>query len=318
MRDREVKDGLGAPVVAKRVADQVHELAPTPHFYYTATAVARFEGARCVISIDQPLQHETVRVGSRTYPLAADYTAPLAMMLVEMNPKELGLPRLLRPAEFADTTRIARLAALRSEQDRGASGAWLELLARHLVPDDQPPAQGQGRSGRTISSGSSVIPAAIPIRIPPPSSGGSWTRRRNSIRCAGRWSSSATAWAVASATCSSPTASGGSGTGCSPCPRKKWRFRRITNTSSPSRRFSHRRPEIGRVIFISTPHRGSELADDWVGRLVHPAGETARHPGEPGHGGGPLRKKRNPVPNTSTAFLTASTRSLRTTSSSKP
>ena len=31
--------------------------------------------------------------------------------------------------------------------------------------------------------------------------------------------------------------------------------------------FSHR-PEIGRVIFISTPHRGSELADDWIGALA--------------------------------------------------
>jgi hypothetical protein len=30
--------------------------------------------------------------------------------------------------------------------------------------------------------------------------------------------------------------------------------------------FEHR-PEIGRVIFISAPHRGSKLASNWVGRL---------------------------------------------------
>ena len=29
--------------------------------------------------------------------------------------------------------------------------------------------------------------------------------------------------------------------------------------------FSHR-PDIQRVIFISTPHRGSELASSWIGR----------------------------------------------------
>ena len=30
--------------------------------------------------------------------------------------------------------------------------------------------------------------------------------------------------------------------------------------------FEHR-PEIGRVIFMSTPHRGSDLASDWIGRF---------------------------------------------------
>src|SRR5439155_104587 len=27
------------------------------------------------------------------------------------------------------------------------------------------------------------------------------------------------------------------------------------------------RPEIGRVIFMSTPHRGSDLASNWIGRI---------------------------------------------------
>ena len=30
--------------------------------------------------------------------------------------------------------------------------------------------------------------------------------------------------------------------------------------------FKHR-PEIGRVIFMSTPHRGSDLASNWIGRI---------------------------------------------------
>ena len=44
---RETKAGLGAPLVAKRIADQAHELAPTPHFFFNVTAVARFTGSRC-------------------------------------------------------------------------------------------------------------------------------------------------------------------------------------------------------------------------------------------------------------------------------
>jgi pimeloyl-ACP methyl ester carboxylesterase len=106
---REVKDGLGAPLVAKRVADQVDQYAPTPYFYYDVTAVARFEGSRCVLALEYPLKAETTSIAGHTFPLAADYTAPLALMLVEMQPEKLGIPRLLHPAEFADTTRISRL-----------------------------------------------------------------------------------------------------------------------------------------------------------------------------------------------------------------
>ena len=138
--EREVRDGLGAPLVAKRTADQAHEYAPTPHFFYSATAVARFEGTRCELALEYPLKTENVKVGRRTFPLAADFTAPLAMMLVEMHPEKLGLPRLLHPAKFAETTRRGTARAIRSEQDGGACGAWAHVVAGHLVSPHQPPA----------------------------------------------------------------------------------------------------------------------------------------------------------------------------------
>ena len=36
-------------------------MAPTPHFYYAATVIARFDGSRCVLSLEDPLETETVR-----------------------------------------------------------------------------------------------------------------------------------------------------------------------------------------------------------------------------------------------------------------
>ena len=60
------KAGLGAPLVASRVADQAHDLAPTPHFFYCVTAVARFTGSTCEIAIEEPFETETVRAGGRT------------------------------------------------------------------------------------------------------------------------------------------------------------------------------------------------------------------------------------------------------------
>ncbi len=109
LKEREIKAGLGVPLVAKRAADRAHDYAPTPHFFYAATGMVRFEGSRCVLSMEDPIQTENVKVGRAAVPLAADFTAPLAMMLVEMHPKELGKPRLLHPEKFASTTRISRL-----------------------------------------------------------------------------------------------------------------------------------------------------------------------------------------------------------------
>jgi hypothetical protein len=103
VEEREIKDGLGAPLVAKRIADQAHELAPTPHFYYGVTAVARFEGSRCVLAFEDPLAREKVTVGRRTFPLAADFTAPgasmppLASLHLSMPPGTGGALFLARP-----------------------------------------------------------------------------------------------------------------------------------------------------------------------------------------------------------------------------
>lgn len=267
VNDREVKDGLGAPVVAKRVADQAHELAPTPHFYYTATAVARFEGSRCVISIDQPLQHETVRVGNHTYPLAADYTAPLAMMLVEMNPKELGLPRLLRPAEFADTTRIARLQPYDPNKTvvllvhglNSSPATWFPMI-NHLrkdkevrenyqfwlfsYPSGYPYPYSASILRRELDQAEKQYPLRRKMVVIGHSMGGCISHLLITDSKRRIWDQMFTV------------------------PPEKMEVspdhKHILTESSI---FAHR-PEIGRVIFISTPHRGSELAVDWVGNLA--------------------------------------------------
>ena len=52
---------------------------------------------------------ETVRLGRRTFPLEADFTVPVAVLLARNNPKKFELTRLLRPEKYAETARIARL-----------------------------------------------------------------------------------------------------------------------------------------------------------------------------------------------------------------
>src|SRR6185295_591143 len=83
VRDHEIKDGIGAPLVAVRPLskEEAAALFAPPAIYYGVTGLVRFEGSRCVLSIHDPLAVEDVEVGGRSYPLGADFTAPFALAL---------------------------------------------------------------------------------------------------------------------------------------------------------------------------------------------------------------------------------------------
>ncbi len=109
--ERTIREGVGAPLVAigRDVYREARAEFTLPRVYYGVTAVARFEGKRCIISFEDPLAVETVRLNGRTFPLVADFTVPVAVMLAKNNPKKFELTRLLRPDKYAETARIARL-----------------------------------------------------------------------------------------------------------------------------------------------------------------------------------------------------------------
>ena len=115
VRQRRTKDGLGAPLVATlRDATgylQRDRFAQGKSIFYGVTAVARFEGRRCIVSFEDPLAKEDVVFAGHRQPLAADFTAPLAVALARLNPKKLELSRLLHPGKFAETARLARFQA---------------------------------------------------------------------------------------------------------------------------------------------------------------------------------------------------------------
>ncbi len=109
--ERTRKEGLGAPLVAighqkNNQRDENFGLART---FYGVTAVIRFAGRHAVIALEDPLATEEIALNGRSFPLAADFTVPLAVMLASTNVKMAELPRLLRPERFAETARITRL-----------------------------------------------------------------------------------------------------------------------------------------------------------------------------------------------------------------
>jgi pimeloyl-ACP methyl ester carboxylesterase len=105
------KDGLGAPIVAtgKQGNADAKEDFTLPRTYYGVTAIARFKGRTCELGFEDPLATETVQFNGKTFPLAADFTVPIAVMLANSNAEKMGLSRLINPEKYADTARITRL-----------------------------------------------------------------------------------------------------------------------------------------------------------------------------------------------------------------
>jgi pimeloyl-ACP methyl ester carboxylesterase len=263
---RETKAGIGAPVVAKRAADPARDYAPTPHFYYAATVVARFEGNRCVLRIEDPLESETVRVGSHSFPLAAGYTSPLAMMLVEMHPEKLGLPRLLHPAKFASTTRIARLEPYDPNKTvvlvvhglMSSPATWFPMI-NHLradpmvrrkyqfwfysYPTGYPYAYSAAILRQELDAAEKRYPMRKKMVVIGHSMGGCISRLLITNAQHRIWDQMFTV---------PPGRMNVSG-----------EHRHILEESS----IFANRPEIGRVIFISAPLRGATLASGWLGRF---------------------------------------------------
>jgi pimeloyl-ACP methyl ester carboxylesterase len=263
---REVKAGLGAPLVAKRIADQAHELAPTPHFFFCVTAIARFTESRCEISIEQPLEQETVRAGGREWPLAADYTAPLAMMLAEMEPANLNVPRLLHPEKFAATTKVARLEPYDPDKTvvllvhglASSPTTWFPLL-NHLrgdpvirdnyqfwlysYPSGYPYPYSAAIMRKELDEAEKLYPSDRKMVVIGHSMGGCISRVLITDSERRIWDRMFTV-----------------------PPEKLEISPEHKHILTESSIFAHR-PEIGRVIFISTPHRGSDLATSLPGQI---------------------------------------------------
>jgi pimeloyl-ACP methyl ester carboxylesterase len=109
--ERTIRDGVGAPLVAvEREPDKKssENFGPS-RLFYSVTALARFEGRHCTFWAEDPLATETVVLDGLTFPLAADFTVPLAVMLQQTDPKKYELMRVLNPEKYAHTAKIERL-----------------------------------------------------------------------------------------------------------------------------------------------------------------------------------------------------------------
>jgi pimeloyl-ACP methyl ester carboxylesterase len=266
--ERTTRAGIGAPVVAigREINKDARANFTAPRTYYGVTAIARFDGRRCVLSFEDPLAEETVRVDGQIFPLAADFTVPLAVMLASVNPKKFELARMLYPAKYAETARISRLQpydpnktvvlVIHGLMDTPAT--WAPMLNRlrgyeeirrnyqfwfYSYPSGYPYPYSAAILRHELDAVEKRFPLRKPMVVIGHSMGG----------CIARLLITDTG-------------------------DKLWLklFHKPPNDVplSPESRalftdaliFQHR-PEVGRVIFISAPLRGSEFASNWLGRI---------------------------------------------------
>jgi len=264
----EIKEGLGAPTVAtgRGMNENARRDFSIPKIYYGVTVLIRFEGRRAIVAFEDPLSTEHVSFNGHTFPLAADFTVPLAVLLAQAKPKSLELNRLLHPAKYAETARISRLQPYDPNKTvvlvihglMDSPATWTPMI-NHLRADEQ------------IRRNCQFWFYSYPSGYPYPHSAAILRRELDAIKkrypihkkmvvighsmggCISRLLITDTGDKIWMNTFGKPPEQ---------VPMDADTKKLFTDATI----FRHR-PEVGRVIFISAPLRGSDLATGWIGRL---------------------------------------------------
>jgi hypothetical protein len=268
VKDDVVKEGIGAPLVAVRhlPPEKAAELYTPPAIYYGCTGIAEFEGSRCVLSIKDPLASENVTVEGHGYPLGANFTGALAMTLAREKPQKLGFVRLLRPQEYSSTFRVARL-----EPYNPNKSVVLVIHGLMDTPATWVPLINDLRSDPKIRRNYQFWFYSYPSGYPYPYSAMILRQELDAIEKKFPPRRKMVLIGHSMGGCISRTLITDTG-------NKLWleafgKPPEQTEMPAESKEllkkaiiFKHR-PEIGRVIFMSAPLKGSDMASNWMGRI---------------------------------------------------
>ncbi len=266
--ERTVREGLGAPIVAaeRKPNQKARENFAPSRLFYSVTALARFEGNRCILSAEDPLARETVTLGGHTFPLAADFTVPLAVMLQQTDPGRYEISRVFNPEKYAHTAAIERLQPYDPNKTivlvihglMDSQATWTPMINKlrgdpairkhyqfwfYSYPSGYPYPYSAAILRHELDEVEKRYPARKPMVVIGHSMGG----------CISRLLLTDSGDELCLKIFGKPLAQ----VPLSPHTRAYFQ----------DELYFHHRPEIGRVIFIAAPLRGSDLARGWLGRL---------------------------------------------------
>ncbi len=269
VRTRSLRTGIGAPlVVSGREGEsaQAARLADGGLAYYGMTGLLHFDGRTCTLSVEDPLAVERVRFANRSFPLAADFSAPLAFALAQENLNLFGVQRQLAPGKYADTARIARLQPYDPTK--------IPVICLHGLiesPVTWVPVINALRGDEEIRRRYQFWFFSYPSGYPAPFSAAIMRRQLDEINRRHPGHKKFVLIGHSMGGLISRMMITDSGTkiwdACLPHTRGENIFSSDSQAALADALIFRHRPEVSRVIYVSTPHRGSTAASGWMGRI---------------------------------------------------
>jgi pimeloyl-ACP methyl ester carboxylesterase len=260
--------GVGAPIaVVGRTEDpKFRQQYKFRRVYAPITAIVQFSSRKANLEFIDPLKAERVALNKQVFPLAADFDAPTALLIARERPERLGLSRVMNPEAYADTAILCRLQQfdpartpvifVHGLQETGASWApmidslrddpWIREHYQFWFfsyPSGYPYPYAAALFRRDLDGIERAFPNHKQIVLIGHSMGGMICRLMITDAGDKIWRDF-----FATPPAKTPMASD------------------IRKLLEEAFIFNHR-ADVQRVVFISTPHRGSTLATSWIGRI---------------------------------------------------
>jgi len=260
--------GVGAPLVAvgREENPQFRQQYKLRRVYAPVTAVIQFSGQKADLKFVDPFQAERVALDKRNFPLAVDLSAPIAMLIARERPERLGFARVINPQKYADTARLTQLQPFDP-----ARTPVIFVHGLQETPASWTPMIDSLRNDHWLREHYQFWVYSYPSGYPYPYSAALFRHDLDGIDRAfpNHKRVVLIGHSMGGMICRLMITDAGD---------KIWRDFFATSPpktplSSDTRKlleeslvFNHR-PDVQRVIFISTPHRGSKLASGWIGRI---------------------------------------------------
>jgi pimeloyl-ACP methyl ester carboxylesterase len=267
-KTRSSVNGVGAPLVAVARLEnpQFRQQYRLPRVYAPVTAAIRFSSEKAELEFVDPMKTDQIAIGKRTFPLAIDFSAPIAMLIARERPERLGFSRVMDPQKYADTARLCQLQQYDPNRTPVIFVHGLQETAASWTPMID-----SLRNDPSIRKHYQFWFYSYPSGYPYPYSAALFRRDLDGIKRAfpNHKRVVLIGHSMGGMICRLMITDTGD---------KIWRDffstpPAKTPLASDTRKlleesliFSHR-PDVQRVIFISTPHRGSKLASGGIGRI---------------------------------------------------
>ncbi len=262
------RDGLGAPVVAIMANEDYRQRFDAPESYISLTAVLRFDDAQsATLELHDPLNRERIAISGRDPVLAANFTAPATLALARTRMDRLGLVRLFNPRRFSGEASLIRLQTydknripvlmVHGLQDTPATWALMyqqllndpELRRRYQFwvfsyPSGLPYPHTAALMRRELDDVQQAFPDHKDIVLIGHSMGGIISRLMVTDAGDAIW-----------------TGMFGKGP-------DEFAIQGRSRQLLMDALVFNKRDDVGRAVFIATPHRGSMLAASWIGRTT--------------------------------------------------